>query len=125
MSFTDLIGSAQPAMMIVDADATEGRSWSWGVELEYSDGTPADLLEVTSTVCEVYDAIDGTVLVTLDAVIVGNTITVTATPLDTAGVAGQGSGVRLCPWRCTVTDGADVVDVWGVQSSRLTIHQGA
>lgn len=123
MTMSALVARAQPAFAAVQWEATEGRSWFWAFTL-----TGVDLTGVTG-VCEVYSAIEGDLLLSPTVTLVdlgGNVwqVEVTATPAQTSGKAAVGSSPRLCPFRVTLTDGTDQADIFGMQTSRLSIHQG-
>lgn len=123
-TFNDLVRAAQPALCVAPAAATEGKSWEFPIEIVGFDGTAPDLTGVAA-VARVFSKIGGTVLLTFTTSITANVVTLTATPTDTAGLAGTGSNPRQCPWHLTLTNGAGrKFDVWGVQSSTLSIYQG-
>lgn len=129
MSFDLLVKDAAPALAIVEGKATEGRSWDFGpIGIYDSNDDPVDLTGVTAQ-ARAFDAIDGTLLLTFTVTIGGtdnNEVTLTATPTDTAGKAGDSKRPRICPWHLTLTNAASrKVDAWGVQDSVLIISQGA
>lgn len=128
-TFDQLVTDAQPALFTAMGEATEGRSWDFSVILYDADGVEYDmptLMSGGSSVCEVLDDIDGTVLVTMLVTFPsGGQVKWTAPPSDTAGTGGAGKIKRRCPWRMTLTNAASrQVEVFGSQDSRLIISQG-
>lgn len=125
VTFNDLVRAAQPALCVAPAAVTEGLSWEFAVEIVGDDGSAPDFTGCAA-VARVFNKIDGSVLVTFSTTITANVVTLTAAPAATAGLGGAGSGPRQCPWHLTLTNSAGrKLDVWGVQTSLLSIHQGA
>lgn len=125
--FTDLVAQAQPALAVVHARATEGRSWRFVFEVTDDTDTAVDLSGVTGT-CTVWDS-DTDAEVTTLAVsgTVGGEIIATKAPGASAGLAGSGDSSKRCRWGLVLVSAtAEQCQVWGPTDSTFIIdHEEA
>lgn len=119
--FTDLVLRAQPALVSVEASATEGRSWRFEfADVTDTGGTPVDLSTAVG-VCAILTAVDGTTVASPAFVGGVGTFTLTLDEADTVDLAA-GSTRRMCVWGLVVTMAGDSVQFFGPFSSRFMIE---
>lgn len=120
--FADLVQVAQPYLGRNPEAATEGTSWRW--ELEGTTDSEGAVIDLSSTtgVCKVTDEADGSEVITI-----GYTGTAAGSILleiDETATVGLANGLRphrRCRWGLRISDGVDVVQVWGPQDSPFHI----
>lgn len=121
--FHDLVLAAQPRLCNMMAKATAGASWEWQISgINDATGAAVDLSSVTGT-CQVVTAPEGTMVLALTFTGGLGSFTVSADESATAGLV-SGSTSRRCSWFLTLSDGTDVVFVWGPQDSPFEICPG-
>lgn len=122
--FADLVEWAQPFLGRNPESATEGATWRFELaDLQDSEGDPVDLTGTTG-VCRIVDEADGSEVIVLDYTgAADGSMTLDADESDTADLAA-GQRIRRCRWSLRISDGTDVVQVWGQQDSPFHVLAG-
>lgn len=122
--FDDLLESCQPRLCDVIAAATEGATWKWELkDVTDSSGAPIDLSTGYTAECKILTDVSGTAIITLTVALGNGTITVSATPANTAGLV-SGSAPVQGVWYCFIVRTSDSAkaQLWGPSDSPFTIE---
>lgn len=122
-----LAALASPALGTYDEARVAGRTWAWtnygftdelGIEFDFTD---------CDIVCEVIDRSTEEVILTIEGVgAADGSFTLDVSAAESAGLADDypRQNGRRAGWACSITRGAESVQVWGDWSSDFIIYAG-